>query len=392
MAKKKKETQKSYGRALKDLADEFTEGHQGGEALLGDSSLLDSVVHQHIPTGCPNLDAMMQGGFPCGRVTQVYGNFSTGKSTVVQAALLQCTLAGGVAILIDPEVSFDADRFARMGGDPGKVILLQKSYTQPKRQTKKTADKVLPAMSVQDVFLYVHDILDSLAGKIEWADRPVFVGLDSLDNVTTNEALEGQKQGMTLKPRLIREGFRQVTIPIAKTRAAFVIVSQIIEQIGSYHKAQETAGGGGPKFISSVRLNTRRGGRYPTDEDSGNILVKTVATKSKLFRPYTEAITAINNDSAMSFEGVDAAYSMLYGCEDQITTRGSWKYITPRGDLAAKHSLQDGQEIAFQLGTWREVLGKNPQLWPYLLEIIDAKYAKPQIFSESLPDEEVETA
>jgi recombination protein RecA len=386
--KKAKEKPKSHGQLLQELADDFTGSHKDGEAILGNSPLLDSIVQIRIPTGCPNLDGMMQGGFPCGRVTQVYGNFSTGKSTFVQSGLIWCTRNDGVAVLIDPEVSFDPERFARMGGDPEKVILLQKSYTKPERKSKKQGDRVLPAMSVQDVFLYIRDILNSLANKPEWVGKPVFVGLDSLDNVTTNQALEGEKQGMTLKPRLIREGFRDISTPIAKTQAAFVIVSQIIEQIGSYHKGtQETSGGGGPKFISSIRLNTRRMGRYPTDESTGNLLIRTTATKSKLFRPYIQAVTAINNDSGWALEGIDPDYCLLYGCEESITTRGGWKYVIPTGELAQKHELVEGEEVAFQMATWREVIRRNPKIRAYLMDIVVAKYAKPSVFVEPEPDD-----
>lgn len=402
MAAKKKKSAKapkkqSYDSAIGELVAQFTTAQKGrGEALLGGSPLLDSVVDIWMPTGCPCLDAMMGGGFPGGRVVQLFGNWSTGKSTIALAALLGVIEAGGIAILIDPEVSFDPDRFVRMGGDPNKLIILQKPQEDPGgKKTIAAKQMQLPAMTVQDIFGYLYDILGSIAVKAHWQGKPIMCVLDSLDNITTDEALLGKGEGMANKPRLIKDGFRLLTTPIAKTKASFVIVSQIIEKIGG-RGGYDTSGGGGPKFISSLRLNTRKG--YPAStypgkdkEESKGILVTTTLAKSKLSKPFATCTTAINNDSSWAFEGIDAAYSSLFGCEEHITARGSYKYITPTGPLALSCGVKPGVEIGFQVGSWRDTLQKNPGLDNYMAGLLKEKYAKAPVFEpESLPEEETD--
>jgi RecA/RadA recombinase len=407
-------THKDLVDNVADLAAEFTGDHKGAEAVVGGSTLLDSLVTTWIPTGDPVFDAMLQGGFPGGRVTQLFGLESTGKSTHLYGGMIQCTKMGGVSILIDPELSFDPDRFRRMGGDPDAVILLQKAYSGNKRDVtekkqKNAQAKGLPAITVQDVFRYLYDILDSIAAKPQWKDRPVLVGLDSLDNISTDEAINGDKGGMTLKPRLIREGFRKITAPVAKSNAAFVIISQTIENIstGGFGPKTTTAGGGGPKFISSIRINTKklwveRDGvdvytRTPKSEGhrpTGNSLVSATTVKNKLNRPFLTAITAINNDSGQALEGSDPAFSLLYFLyEDLIVTKPgvAFRYlkvdlISPEVAEAAKVAgLEEGIEYPFTVSKWREFLIKYPGVPGYLMAYVQAKFKRPDMY---VPEDE----
>lgn len=405
-------THKDLVNNIANLAAEFTGDHAGAEAVTGGSTLLDSLVNSWIPTGCPNFDAMMQGGFPCGRVSQVFGLESTGKSTYVQSALIQCIRMGGVGILMDPEASFDPDRFRRMGGDPDAVILIQKEYGGKERgkiskKSKTAKDKGLPALTVQDVFRYTYDILDKIAALPQWQGRPVFVGLDSLDNITTDEALNGDPTGMTLKPRLIREGFRHITSPVAKSKACFVIVSQTIENIGSYGSKTTTAGGGGPKFISSVRISTKKFWFGDNDfytrtgvdrkEFTGNALIQALCIKNKLNRPYMSCVTAINNDSQQYYEGVDPDFCFLYNLAEEIikTKPGvGYRYLVIQpnspevAETARRLGLKIGTEYPFIMTKWREWLEEYPAVREYLSAYVKAKYQRPDMY---VPKEAVET-
>jgi recombination protein RecA len=405
-------THKDLVHNIGDLAAEFTTVHKEAEAVLGGSSLLDSVVDRHIPTSCPNFDAMLQGGFPCRRITQIFGNESTAKSTLVQSAMIECTKMGGVSILFDPELSFDPDRYRRMGGDPDTVILIQKEYMPKKKGQKK--DPGLPSLTVQDVFRYIHDILTSIAIKPQWQGRPVFVALDSLDNITTDEALAGAKDGMANKPRLIREGFRQITSPVAQLGACFVIVSQTIENIGGYGAKLVTSGGGGPKFISSVRISMKK--FYYGDNDfytrrtiqgtdkkefTGQLLVEATVVKNKLNRPYTSSVTAINNDSDQNYEGVDSDFSLLYGLgpNNLVTKSGqAYRYIRVTADtpelkeLAESLGLVIDQEYPFLMGDWRAWVNKYPAIRTYLEALMQHTYRRPDIFVPDEPAEEVPDA
>lgn len=381
-----------------DLAAEFTNDHKSAEAVLGGSSLLDSIVSRHIPTGCPNFDAMLQGGFPCGRITQIFGGESTGKSTLVQSAMIECTKMGGIAILFDPEQSFDPDRFRRMGGDPDAVILIQKEYAGKKKSKK---DPGLPSLTVQDVFSYIHDILNSIVSKPQWEGRPIFVALDSLDNITTDEALAGESGGMTLKPRMIREGFRKITAPVAQLGACFVIVSQTIENIGGYGAKVTTSGGGGPKFIASVRITTKKHYREKGDfytklpegssyVKTGQLLTEATVIKNKLNRPFLTSVTAINNDSSQYYEGVDPDFSLLYGLgDDHLITKPSqaYRYIRIHAfnerlkEVASKLGLQVNQEYPFMMRDWRAYVGQYPVIREWLKEVVNEQYRRPEIYS-----------
>ncbi len=402
-------TQSDFLRSISEIASEFTGSHKDAEAVTAGSSLLDSVVRYRVPTGCPCFDAMMDGGFPGSRITQMFGPESTGKSTKLQMAMIQCQMMGGVAILIDPELSFDPDRFRRMGGDPDAAIIIQKAYSGKVRGEKKSTsanprkNRGLPAITVQDVFRYTYDILDSIMVKKKWEGRPIIVGLDSLDNITTDEVLNGDSGGMTHKPRLIRQGFREVTSPIAKSGAAFVIISQTIENIGGYGSAVQTSGGGGPKFISSVRLHTKRAwfdknDFYTKTSDgtrTGQSLTRTIVIKNKLNRPYTEAITAINNDSSIAMEGVDEPFCLLYGLWDVLVTVKSGdshrylratsldrngKPIPAIADFMEANGMNEGHEYAFFPSQWREWLATYPVIREYLLLWVKELYRRPDVY------------
>lgn len=382
------------------LAEEFTGEHKGAEAVLGGSPMVDSYVPFHIPTGCPNFDAMMGGGFPAGRMVQMFGPESSGKSTLLYSGFVQCQKMGGVCVLLDPEASFDAVRFRLMGGDPDGVIVLQTAYGGKRRtgggKSKKSKQKAakeqgLPVLTVEDVFKYIYDILDSIACKPEWQGHPVIVGLDSLDNITTDAAIFGDPRGMTDKPREIRQGLRKITSPIAKSNACFVVISQTIENIGGYGPKTRTAGGGGPKFISSIRVKTKRAyfgdvDRYQQDSDgnrTGQALIEAEVIKNKLNRPYLKAVTAINNDSKIGPHGVDVPYSLLYGLFDDIVkTTGSHRYVVIDdklpgvADVVAKHGIKPGQHH-FYLSQWRDFVEKTPGILEVLRVLSARKFPEP---------------
>jgi RecA/RadA recombinase len=394
-------TQGDLIKNISSLASEFTGAHKGAEAVTGGSTLLDSLVNSWIPTGCPNFDSMLQGGFPCGRVSQMFGAESTGKSTLLQSAFIQCSKMGGVSILLDPELGFDPDRFRRMGGDPDTVILIQKEYGPGDKKGKKAKELGLPAMTVQDVESYIHDILSSIATKQEWRGKPVIVGLDSLDNLTTDEALLGEGGGMAKKPRLIREMFRRITAPIAQLKACFVIISQTIETIGGYGAATTTAGGGGPRFISSVRIQTKKFwdagdvdqySRGPDKQPTGNVLCSSTVVKNKLNRPYTSCVTAVNNDSSEYFEGIDPDYCLLYGMfHDVVKTRpgAPYKYLVVNPDsdeleaIAKESGLEPGKEYPFLQRQWRAYLKQYPGVRKYLEALARNKFKRPGVFEVS---------
>lgn len=429
MAKKKAskkspdiKTQGEFSRNLAELVSDFTGSHHGeAEAIFAGSSLLDSRVKYHIPTGCPNVDAMLGGGLPGGRVLQVLGNESTGKSTLLYSAGVNCQRLGGIFIVFDPECSFDPDRFRRMGGDPDKCIIIQKSYgnvvrknagkekeddgKKKKKEKKEGKNRVLPAMSVQDVFKYIRDILNNIAVKPYWQDKPILVGLDSLDNITTDEMLNGEGSGMSAKPRLIREGFRDITTPVAKSGACFYIISQIIESLSPYGSKTQTSGGGGPRFISSLRLHTKSAYFEKADaytksgeEKTGQLLIQVEAIKNKLNRPYMKAICAINNDSSVAYEGVDPDFSLLYGMYDKIVVTkagSSFKYlrVSPvdikTGEVIENISnyideaklSTNPEDYPFHPSKWRDFLRENPLIKGYLLLLAQQEFYRPGVYT-----------
>jgi RecA/RadA recombinase len=213
---------------------------------------------------------------------------------------------------------------------------------------------------------------------------------------------------MGLKPRLIREGFRKITVPIGKSRAAFIIVSQTIENIGkSFGPRQTTAGGGGPKFIASVRIHTKRFWSetlnfYSKDagddkEFTGNTVVTATTIKNKLNRPYLTSVTAINNDSSVAFEGPDPDYSMLHFVfKDLIVTKPGvgYRYLKAVAvndavaEAARVAGLTIGVEYPFYLKQWRDFLRQYPGVRDYLAAYIDHKFKRPDMY---VPEPESES-
>lgn len=386
---------------MEGFTKEFNAENKDVKAITGDSEELDSLVSGFIPTGCPNFDNMLGGGFPRGRVVQLYGNESCFKSGATYSAMINCYKMGGLSFLIDTECSFDPERFIRMGGNPKAVGLFQKQEGDKNKEKKKGKKKPTndePIMSVQDVFRYFEKIFTKLSTS-EMRDVPVIAVLDSLDNLTTDEALQGNKTGMTLKPREIREGFRKITSQIGRYKISFVIVSQTIENIGGYGSAQTTAGGGGPKFISSVRVNMKKfyygdGDKYTKNSDNGptgNLLVQSTVTKSKINRPWMSSVTAVNNDSSQYFEGVDPVFSLYYGLGDMVLkSAGSYKALTPIVCGDATKAFSDAHpefmsmDLKFYQSQWRKVTTENPLIVDYMNALSKDVFFRPGIFNPSV--------
>lgn len=280
-----------------------------GEAAimrLGTETHLDVEV---IPTGNLIIDrALGAGGFPRGRIVEVYGPESSGKTTLTLTAVAQAQKAGGLAAFVDVEHALDPQYAKRLGVDLDNLLLSQPS-------------------SGEEALRIVETLVRSNALDV--------IVLDSVAALVTRQELDGEIGDATVgaQARLMSAALRKLTAIISKARTVVIFTNQIREKVGVMFGSPETQPGGRAlKFYSSVRCDIRRTGSIKSSDGSvtGN-RTKLKVVKNKVAPPYGEAEFDI-----MFNEGISAAGSLLdLAIEHEILQkRGSW--ISYKGSQMAQ--------------------------------------------------------
>lgn len=327
------DNQKEKLKAL-ELAKGHIEKQFGSGAImsLGESSINNSV--QTISTGAPTLDiALGIGGVPRGRIVEIYGPESSGKSTLATHIVANCQKQGGIAAYIDAEHALDPQYAARIGVDVDALMISQPSFGE---EALNIAE-ILARSNAVDVI-----VVDSVAAL-----------------VPKNE-LEGEigDSHVGLQARLMSQALRKLTATLARSNTCAIFINQIREKIGvMFGSPETTTGGRALKFYSSVRLDIRRIGsiKGPNNTDIGN-KVKTKVVKNKLAPPFKVAEFEIYFN-----EGISRASSLIdLGVENEvIEKKGTW--------LGFKGQRFQGREAV------RQELKKNPTLEQELEKIIFKK-------------------
>tara|TARA_R110000850_G_scaffold25755_19_gene74007 strand:- start:1074 stop:2387 length:1314 start_codon:yes stop_codon:yes gene_type:complete len=290
-----------------------------GEAAimrLGEETHLDVEV---IPTGNLVIDrALGVGGFPRGRIVEVYGPESSGKTTLTLTAVAQAQKAGGLAAFVDVEHALDPQYARRLGVDLDNLLLSQPS-------------------SGEEALRIVETLVRSNALDV--------IVLDSVAALVTKQELEGEIGDATVgaQARLMSAALRKLTSIISKARTVVIFTNQIREKIGVMFGNPETQPGGRAlKFYSSVRCDIRRTGAIKNSDGTitGN-RTRLKIVKNKVAPPYGEAEFDI-----MFNEGISASGSLLdLAIEYEILQkRGSW--ISYKGSQLAQG--RDAAKIALK--------------------------------------------
>ncbi|KAL8461998.1 hypothetical protein ACS0TY_033182 [Phlomoides rotata] len=310
--------QKALEAAMNDINSSFG---KGSVTRLGSAG---GALVETFPSGCLTLDFALGGGLPKGRIVEIYGPESSGKTTIALHAIAEVQRLGGNAMLVDAEHAFDPAYSKSLGVDVENLIVCQPDNGE---MALEIADRICRSGAVD------------------------LICIDSVSALTPRAEIEGEigMQQMGLQARLMSQALRKMSGNASKAGCTLIFLNQIRHKIGVYYGNPEvTSGGIALKFFSSVRLEIRTIGKIKSvksDEDIG-IKVRVRVQKSKVSRPYKQAEFEI-----IFGEGVSTLGCVLDCAEmvDVVLKKGSWYSY---GD----HRLGQGRERALQY------LKENPLL------------------------------
>jgi len=323
MASEREAKLKALGLAVDKL--EKTYG-KGSVMKLGDKKVVEV---DSISTGSLGLDiALGTGGFPRGRVVEIYGPESSGKTTLAIHAIAECQKKGGIAAFIDAEHAFDRTYAEALGVDTENLLISQ------------------PDNGEQALEITEHLIR---SGAID------IIVIDSVAALVPRSEIEGEMgdSKMGLQARLMSQALRKLTGTIGRTGCCCIFINQLREKIGvMFGNPETTTGGNALKFYASMRLDIRRSGAAIKDKE-GNVKgnpTKVKVVKNKLAPPFRLAMFDI-----MFGEGVSKTGEIVdLGVEaDVIGKSGSWYSYNDtkiaQGRESAKQFLKDNPEVALEI-------------------------------------------
>lgn len=323
-------------KALRTLVDKLEKAYGKGAIMrLGDNTVVQVEV---IPSGSIALDAALGiGGYPRGRVVEIYGPESSGKTTLALHAIAEAQKTGGIAVFIDAEHAFDRFYAEKLGVQVDELYISQPDNGE---QALDIAEQLIRSSAV-DVMV-----------------------IDSVAALTPKSELEGEmgENKVGVQARLMSQALRKLTGTISKTNTTCIFINQLREKIGvMFGSPETTTGGNALKFYASVRLDIRRINQLKDgDEVKGN-QVRVKVVKNKMAPPFRKAEFDIMFGEGISHTGeiVDLGVGL-----NVIKKSGSWYSYNDaklgQGRDAAKQCIADNPELAEELsGLIFEILWKS---------------------------------
>lgn len=297
---------------------------KGSIMRLGDEVAEDIPV---IPTGSIALDAALGvGGLPKGRIIEIYGPESSGKTTLALHAIAQAQKLGGIAAFIDAEHAFDRFYAQKLGVDIENLFVSQPDYGE---QALEIADSLIRSGAI--------DILV----------------IDSVAALTPKSEIEGEMgdSKVGLQARLMSQALRKLTANISRTKSCCIFINQLREKIGvMFGNPETTTGGNALKFYSSVRLDIRKSSQIKDGDVVTGNRVKVKVVKNKVAPPFRQAEFDVVYGEGISLTGeiIDLGVEL-----NIIKKSGSWfsygETKLGQGRDAVKQLLIDNPELSDEI-------------------------------------------
>ncbi|MGQ3014089.1 MAG: recombinase RecA [Flavobacteriales bacterium] len=311
--------------ALKLTLDKLEKEYGKGAVMrLGDRSV-DNI--EAIPSGSLSLDlALGVGGYPRGRVIEIYGPESSGKTTLTIHAIAEAQKQGGIAAFIDAEHAFDRFYAEKLGVDINNLLISQPDNGE---QALEIADHLIRSGAIDII------VIDSVAALVPKSE------------------LEGEMgdSKMGLQARLMSQALRKLTATINKTGCTCIFINQLREKIGvMFGNPETTTGGNALKYYSSIRLDIRRIGQIKDGEDVVGNRARVKVVKNKVAPPFRQAEFDIMYGEGVSKVGeiLDMAVEL-----NVVKKSGAWfSYGDTKlgqGRDAVKQLLKDNPELCEEL-------------------------------------------
>ena len=313
-------------KALKLTLDKLDKTYGKGAVMkMGDSAVEEVEV---IPTGSLGLDlALGVGGYPKGRVIEIYGPESSGKTTLTLHAIAEAQKKGGIAAFIDAEHAFDRYYAEKLGVDIENLIISQPDNGE---QALEIADNLVRSGAIDIV------VIDSVAA------------------LTPKSEIEGEMgdSKMGLHARLMSQALRKLTSNISKTNCTVIFINQLREKIGvMFGNPETTTGGNALKFYASVRLDIRRSTQIK--DTNGNVLgnkTRVKVVKNKVAPPFK-----VSEFDIMYSKGISKMGEIIdLGVDNDIIDKsGSWfsygETKLGQGRDSVKNILKDNPELCDEI-------------------------------------------
>jgi recombination protein RecA len=312
-------------KALKLTMDKIDKDFgKGSVMMMSDKGVTEQEV---ISTGSIGLDvALGIGGLPKGRVVEIYGPESSGKTTLAIHVIAEAQKKGGMCAFIDAEHAFDSNYAQKLGVDIDNLLISQPDYGE---QALEIADRLI------------------LSGALD------VVVIDSVAALVPKGELEGEMgdSKMGLQARLMSQALRKLTATISKTNSCCIFINQLREKIGvMFGNPETTTGGNALKFYASVRLDIRRLAQIKDGDEVVGNHIKVKVVKNKVAPPFRQAEFDIIYGEGISKLGEIIDMGVELGI---VQKSGSWfSYNSDKlgqGREGVKKLLQDNPELATEI-------------------------------------------
>ncbi len=312
-------------KVLSAVLDKIEKDFGKGSIMRMNSESVEQVAV--IPTGSVTLDhALGVGGYPKGRIIEIYGPESSGKTTLAIHAIAEAQKAGGIAAFIDAEHAFDSFYASQLGVDIDNLLVSQPDSGE---QALEIAETLIRSSAIDII------VIDSVAA------------------LTPKAEIEGEmgESKMGLQARLMSQALRKLTAAISKTKTVCIFINQLRDKIGViYGNPETTTGGNALKFYASVRIDIRKTSVIKDGDEQLGTRTKVKVVKNKVAPPFRKAEFDIMYGKGISKVGEILDLGVDYGV---IKKSGSWYSYNDsklaQGRDATKVLLEQNAELCAEV-------------------------------------------